>query len=80
MLDAFAIPDALMYLLVIGALPGTSATVSPALMLAVTSGLIGLILFETAARHFGVVRRIRRFLFGTLSRRERLPARRYTRI
>lgn len=79
-LDAFAIPDKLLYFLAIGALPGTTATISPTLMLAIMSGLFGLVLFESAARRFEVVKRIRQQLFGSISRRERLPTRRYTRI
>lgn len=79
-LDAFDVPDKLLYFLLVGALPGTSVTVSPTLMLALMTGLIGLVLFESAARRFEVVRRIRHLLFGIISRRERLPARRFTRI
>ena len=79
-LDTFQVLDKLMYFLVIGQVPGTTQSLSPTMMLAIMSGLIGIVVFETLARRFDVLRRIRRFLVGAISRRERLPNRRFTRI
>lgn len=79
-LDTYAVPDKLLYFLAIGALPGTATTLPPSIMLAIMSGLMGFVVFEAAARRFEVVRRIRRQLLGSISRREQLPSRRYTRI
>lgn len=79
-LDTFAIPDKLVYFLIIGALPGTDQSVSPTVMLAITSGLIGIVIFEIAARRFDLLRRMRQLLLGSATRRERLPSRRFTRI
>jgi hypothetical protein len=79
-LDTFQVLDKLMYFLVIGQVPGTTQSLSPTMMLAIMSGLIGIVVFETLARRFDVLRRIRRFFVGAVSRRERLPNRRFTRI
>lgn len=79
-LDALNVPSILLNFLLIGALPGTSFTLAPTTMLALMSGLIGIVVFEYSARHFEVVRRTRQLLFGAMTRRERLPTRRFTRI
>lgn len=79
-IDALNIPHTLFYFLVAGAVPGTTITVSSTTMLVITCSLIGILVFEIIARHFGLIRTIKRQLKNTLTRRERLPNRRFTRI
>ncbi len=79
-LDAFDVPNTLLYFLLVGAVPGTATTLSPTLMLSIMTGLIGIVVFEAAARRFEIMKRIRQFLITGLSRRQRLPLRRFTRI
>lgn len=79
-LDAFDVPDKLVYFLIIGELPGTATTLSPTLMLAIMTGLTGIVVFEILARRFDAIDKLRQSLFGTVSRREQLPTRRFTQI
>ncbi len=79
-LDAFDVPSSLLNFLLVGALPGTAVSLPPTTMLAIMTGLIGVVVFEFSARRFEIVRRIRQLLFSVTTRRERLPARRFTRI
>jgi hypothetical protein len=79
-LDAFSVPEKLVYFILMGELPGTSISLPPTTMLAIMTALIGIIIFESVARHFNVVRRIKTYVYGAINRRERLPLRRFTRI
>lgn len=79
-LDALNVPSSLLNFLLIGALPGTAVSLPPTTMLAIMTGLMGIVVFEFSARRFEIVRRIRQLLFSVTTRRERLPTRRFTRI
>lgn len=79
-LDTLRLPEILLNFLLVGALPGTTATVSPTIMLAIMTLVIGIIVFELLARHVGIFRHVRRTLIGLTARRERLPSRRFQRI
>ena len=77
-LDAFDILSLLINFLLVGALPGSSVSVSPSIMLAIMATLAGIIIFELLARRFGVLRQLR-YRITHLDRYERLPKRRFGR-
>jgi len=79
-LDAFNMPDAFLNFLLIGELPGTTVSLPPTMMLAIMTALIGLIVFELAARKVEVIRRIRYHLTHLILRHERLPKRRFSHL
>jgi|GEM_PF-2028701 len=79
-LDALNVPSALLNFLLVGELPGTTTTLSPTLMLALTTAATGLIVFELAARRIEIVWRIRQQFIHVMTRRQRLPRRRFSRI
>lgn len=78
-MSAVDFPSAFISFLIVGAIPGTNASVSPTIMLAVTSLSGSYIIFEILARRITTVRRIREHLINLASRRERLPIRRFSR-
>jgi hypothetical protein len=79
-LDTFNIPSALVEFLLVGRLPGMNSSLSPNLMLALTTGLAGIIIFESLARHICVFGRIRRHFIAVIARQKRLPRRRFSQI
>lgn len=79
-LDAFQLHDKILYFLIMGEVPGTSIVLEPTTMLAIMSTLMGIVIFESLARHFDVVRKARRALLRVSDKRNRLPTRRFTRV
>ena len=79
-MSAVDFPGVLLSFLIVGAIPGTDASVSPTIMLAITSLSGGYIIFEILARRVTTVRRIREQLVLVATRRERLPIRRFSRV
>lgn len=79
-MNAIDFPSILLSFLIVGAIPGTDASVSPTIMLVITSLSGAYIVFEILARRVTTVRRIREHLFNLASRRERLPIRRFSRV
>jgi hypothetical protein len=78
-LDAFRIFDALIYFLLVGAIPGTSATISPTVMLGIMTGISAVFVFEVLARHIKSFARIRQHLKQFAVRHSHLPKRRFNR-
>lgn len=78
--DTFKVVDNLLYFLLIGELPGTTVSLSPNIMLALTTLSLGVVVFEVSARRIEFVRRIRQQAIAMMARREQLPRRRFTRI
>lgn len=78
-LTALDVPGILLNFLLVGALPGSSATIPPTIMLALITTCTGLIIFDLIVRHISFMRRVRRSLLLAL-RRKALPRRRYSRI
>ena len=78
--DTFHVIDNLLYFLLVGELPGTSVRLSPNAMLALTTLLLGLIIFEFSARRLSFIRGLRQQIIATIMRRQQLPRRRFTRI
>jgi len=79
-LSAIDFPSILLSFLIIGAIPGTNASVSPTVMLVITSLSGAYIVFEILSSRVTTVRRIREHLINLASRRERLPIRRFSRV
>jgi hypothetical protein len=79
-LDTLNAPSALLNFLLVGELPGTTTALSPTLMLALMTAATGLIVFELAARRIEIVWRIRQQFIQVMTRRQRLPRRRFSRI
>ncbi|MDQ5982906.1 MAG: hypothetical protein QG549_904 [Patescibacteria group bacterium] len=79
-LSAIDFPSILLSFLIIGAIPGTNASVSPTVMLVVTSLSGAYIIFEILSSRVITVRRIREHLVNLATRRERLPLRRFSRV
>lgn len=79
-LDAFNIPSALFNFILLGELPGTEKSLSPTMMLAIMTTIVGIILFEMLARRFTVIRRTRQQFLALASKNERLPRRRFSKI
>lgn len=79
-MSAVDFPSVLLSFLIVGAIPGTNASVSPTIMLAITSLSGAYIIFEVLARRVTTVRRIREHLVQLATRRERLPIRRFSRV
>ena len=79
-LRAIDFPSILLSFLIIGAIPGTNASVSPIVMLVVTSLSGAYIIFEILSSRVITVRRIREHLVNLATRRERLPLRRFSRV
>lgn len=79
-LDTLKVPELLMNFLLVGAIPGSSTTLSPNMMLMIVTMIGGMIVFELAARHFGGFRNIRYYITHLGAKRERLPKRRFGRI
>ncbi len=79
-LSAIDFPSILLSFLIIGAIPGTNASVSPTIMLVVTSLSGAYIIFEILSSRVITVRRIREHLVNLATRRERLPLRRFSRV
>jgi uncharacterized membrane protein YqjE len=79
-LRAIDFPSILLSFLIIGAIPGTNASVSPTVMLVVTSLSGAYIIFEILSSRVITVRRIREHLVNLATRRERLPLRRFSRV
>jgi len=78
-LDALNAPQAFMYFIIMGDLPGTSVSLPPTTMLALITTLLGIIIFEFSARRIQIVWNVRQQLMHMLTRRERLPTRRFHR-
>lgn len=78
-LDAFNVPSTLLLFLVVGQVPGTDITVPPTVMLTIMTFAIGVILFELGARRIEIIRYVRQQALAIMTRRERLPKRRFTR-
>ena len=78
-LDTFNILGILLNFLLVGAIPGTSATVSPAAMLGIMVGISTVILFEILARHIKSFARIRKHCKHFAIRHSHLPKRRFGR-
>ena len=79
-LSVIDFPSILLSFLIIGAIPGTNASVSPTIMLVVTSLSGAYIIFEILSSRVITVRRIREHLVNLATRRERLPLRRFSRV
>jgi len=79
-LNALHIPDLLLNFILIGALPGSTATLSPSMMLAIMTTTLGMIVFELLARRFDIFRKIRYNLVNLTNKRDRLPKRRFSRV
>jgi hypothetical protein len=79
LLDALNAPDAIINFLIIGAIPGSSQTISPSMMLAIMTTIGGIITFELLARRFDVVRQIRYHFINLTKKHNRLPKRRFGR-
>lgn len=75
LLDALNIPTMLLGFLLTGEIPLIGITLSPAVMLAITTTSAGIIVLELLARRISIIRRIRYHLASTI-KRERLPKRR----
>lgn len=72
--------DGIVSFLLVGALPGTTLTLSPTMMLAIMTTLSGIIIFELMARRFDIVRRIRYHFLNLSTKNARLPKRRFGRV
>lgn len=79
-LDALSVPQAFLYFIIMGDLPGTSISLPPTTMLALITTLLGIMIFEFCARRIQIIWRVRQQLIHMLTRRERLPTRRFTRV
>lgn len=79
-LDTLSIPSAFLNFILLGEVPGTQKSLSPTMMLAIMTTASGIIIFEMLARKFIVVRTTRQYLLSFISKRERLPQRRFGRI
>lgn len=78
--DALNLFDALTAFLLTGIIPGSDIALSPNFMIAATTLLSGIILFELAARRFAIVRNIRYYITHLGGKQDRLPKRRFSRI
>lgn len=79
-LSAIDFPSMLLSFIVVGAIPGTNASVSPTVMFVIASLSGTYVVFEILARRITTVRRIREHLTNLVTRRERLPIRRFSRV
>jgi hypothetical protein len=79
-LDTFHMTDAIVSFLLVGAIPGSKASVSPSMMLAILTTLSGIIVFELMARRFHVIRRVRYHFLNFSRKQERLPKSRFGRV
>jgi uncharacterized membrane protein YuzA (DUF378 family) len=79
-LNTLQVPDLLMNFLLVGALPGSTTSLSPTMMLAIMTTCVGFIVFELLARRFGVFRNIRYHFINLTKKSERLPKRRFSRV
>jgi hypothetical protein len=79
-LDTFHISDAIVGFILIGAIPGSSTTLSPTMMLAIMTTIGGIIVFELMARRFDVLREIRYHFLNFTKKQDRLPKRRFGRV
>lgn len=79
-LDTLNLPSQLLYFLLVGELPGTNTSLPPTAMLSLMTLAIAIILFEFGARRIEGIRQIRGQVITMLTRRERLPKRRFNRI
>jgi CRP-like cAMP-binding protein len=79
-LDTLHVPDMIVNFLLVGELPGTNAMLSPTMMLAIMTALSGIIIFELLARRFDLLRQIRHRFLSLMTKRERLPKRRFGRV
>ncbi len=79
-IDAFHITDAVLNFLLVGVVPGTNTSLSPTMMLAIMTAISGIIIFELLARRVEIVHRIRQHFMKIVTKRERLPKRRFGRV
>ena len=71
-LDVCNIPNILLNFLLVGAIPGTTATVSPNVMLGLTVLTLAIIVFWLAARRVEILWRILQHLLGFITKHRRL--------
>ena len=79
-LDTFNVIGAFLSFLLVGAIPGTTVSVSPTFMLGIMVGLLAIILFEILARHIKSLRSVRQHLKQFVARHSHLPKRRFGRV
>jgi hypothetical protein len=79
-MDAFNILGVFLNFLLLGIIPGTTLTLSPAFMLGIMVGILIIILFEILARHFKSLQRVRQHIKRLAIRHAHLPGRRFSRI
>ena len=75
--DAINLPGILLNFLLVGAIPGTTVTLSPNIMLALLAVTTLGIVYAVLARRYESLRRLRHNLAHPLSWRNHLPNRRY---
>ncbi|MDB5183498.1 MAG: hypothetical protein JWO07_179 [Candidatus Saccharibacteria bacterium] len=78
-LDTFHVINSIMSFMLVGAIPGSNASVSPTMMLAIVTTLGGIVVFELLARRFNVIRRIRYHFLVLTRKQDRLPKHRFGR-
>ena len=79
LLDAFNVGDAVLYFLLVGAIPGTSYSLSPSFMFGAMVGFGAIILFEILTRHIKTLGRVRQHMRQFIARHNHLPKRRFNR-
>ena len=78
-LSSSHISDAFVNFIIIGAVPGSTATLSPTMMLAILTAFVGTLLFRMLVRRLHVLRKIRYHFTHLTAKQERLPKRRFKR-
>lgn len=72
--------NSLLIFLLVGAIPGTSVTIPPSLMLFMTGASLWAILFHLTAGKFIGSRQTKRLIKKHIARKQRMPKRRYGQI
>lgn len=78
--NAFNLPEALMYFLIIGQVPGLQSSLSPEIMLAIVTLSSGIIIFELFARNIEILHHTKKYFRQLSSKQSRLPKKRFERI
>lgn len=72
--------NSLLVFLLIGAIPGTSVTISPTLMLTMAGAGLWVMIFHFTAGKFISSRQTKRLIKKHITRKQRMPKRRYGQI
>ena len=78
--DTFKIPDMIIRFIIVGELPGTDTSLSPSVMLALTTTIAGGVIFELLVQRISLFRTVHQRVRQFVNRNERFPRRRFGRI